>query len=83
VQVTKFNLVTDLQIMLSRVPYSSFLFECNTERGCIDQLYIELGFKSLCQIVFAYLLFQKVKEAYVRHPTKGQLISKANFEVFI
>jgi hypothetical protein len=42
-QVTKFNLVTDLQIMLSNVPYSSFLFECNTERGCIDQLYIELG----------------------------------------
>jgi hypothetical protein len=43
VQVTKFNLVTDLQIMLSNVPHSSFLFECNTERGCIDQLYIELG----------------------------------------
>jgi hypothetical protein len=42
-QVTKFNLVTDLQIMLSNVPHSSFLFECNTERGCIDQLYIELG----------------------------------------
>ena len=42
-QVTKFNLVTDLQFMLSNVPYSSFLFECNTERGCIDQLYIELG----------------------------------------
>ena len=42
-QVTKFNLVTDLQIMLSNVTHSSFLFECNTKRGCIDQLYIELG----------------------------------------
>ena len=42
-QVTKFNLVTDLQIMLSKVTHSNFYFECNTERGSIDQLYIELG----------------------------------------
>ena len=42
-QVTKFNLVTDLQIMLSNVPDSRFYPECNTERGFIDQLYIELG----------------------------------------
>ena len=42
-QVTKFNLVTDLQIMLSNVTHSNFYFECNTERGSIDQLYIELG----------------------------------------
>ena len=27
-------------------PNQSFLFECNTERGCIDQLYIELGVQS-------------------------------------
>ena len=45
-QVTKFNLVTDLQIMLSNVTHSNFYFECNTERGSIDQLYIELGFQS-------------------------------------
>ena len=44
-QVTKFNLVTDLQIMLSNVTHSNFYFECNTERGFIDQLYIELGTK--------------------------------------
>jgi hypothetical protein len=50
-QVTKFNLVTDLQIMLSNVPYSSFLFECNTEKGCIDQLYIELG-KNVFDLIF-------------------------------
>ena len=42
-QVTKFNLVTDLQIMLFNVTHSNFYFECNTERGSIDQLYIELG----------------------------------------
>ena len=42
-QVTKFNLVTDLQIMLSNVTHSNFYFECNTERGSLDQLYIELG----------------------------------------
>ena len=41
-QVTKFNLVTDLQIMLSNVTHSNFYFECNKERGSIDQLYIEL-----------------------------------------
>ena len=45
-QVTKFNLVTDLQIMLSNVTHSHFNPECNTERGCIDQLYIELGMQS-------------------------------------
>ena len=49
-QVTKVNLVADLQIMLSNVPDSCFYLEsCNTERGFIDQLYIELyielGFK--------------------------------------
>ena len=42
-QVTKFNLVTDLQIMLSNVTHSNFCFKCNKERGPIDQLYIELG----------------------------------------
>ena len=42
-QGTKFNLVTDLQIMLFNVTHSNFNFECNTERGPIDQLYIELG----------------------------------------
>ena len=42
-QVTKFNLITDLQIMLCNVTYSNFYFECNTERGSKDQLYIELG----------------------------------------
>ena len=42
-QVTKFSLVTDLQIMLSNVTHSNFKFECNKERGSIDQLYIELG----------------------------------------
>ena len=43
-QVTKFNLVTDLKIMLSNVTHSHFYFECNKERGPIDQLYIELGY---------------------------------------
>ena len=42
-QVTKFNLVTDLKIMLSNVTHSHFYFECNKERDPIDQLYIELG----------------------------------------
>ena len=42
-QGTKFNLVTDLQIMLFNVTHSNFYFECNTERGSTDQLYIELG----------------------------------------
>mgnify|MGYP006056599415 CR=1 FL=1 len=42
-QVTKFNLVTDLQIMLSNVTHSNFYFECNTERGSIDQLYTGCG----------------------------------------
>ena len=32
-QGTKFNLVTDLQIMLFNVTHSNFNFECNTERG--------------------------------------------------
>ena len=45
-QVTKFNLVTDLKIMLSNVTHSHFYFECNKERGPIDQLYIELGLNS-------------------------------------
>ena len=47
-QVTKFNLVSlvsDLQIMLFNVIHSNFYFECNKERGSIDQLYIELGLK--------------------------------------
>ena len=43
-QVTKFNLVTDLQIMLFNVTHSNSNFECNKEKGYIDQLYIELGF---------------------------------------
>ena len=42
-QGTKFNLVTDLQIMLCNVTHSHFYFECNKERGPIEQLYIELG----------------------------------------
>ena len=29
--------------MLSNVTHSNFNFECNQERGSIDQLYIELG----------------------------------------
>ena len=29
--------------MLSNVTHSHFYFECNKERGPIDQLYIELG----------------------------------------
>ena len=29
--------------MLSNVTHSNFYFECNKERGSIDQLYIELG----------------------------------------
>ena len=49
-QVTKFNLVTDLQIMLSNVTHSNFNFECNTERGSIDQLYIELGLKLIATV---------------------------------
>ena len=40
---TKFNLVTDLQIMLSNVPDSRLNPEYNTESGFIDQLFIELG----------------------------------------
>ena len=43
-QVTKFNLDTDLKIMLSNVTHSHFYCECNKERGPIDQLYIELGY---------------------------------------
>ena len=43
-QGTKFNLVTDLQIMLFNVTHSNSNFECNKERGSIDQLYIELGY---------------------------------------
>ena len=31
--------------MLSNVTHSNFNFECNKERGSIDQLYIELGLK--------------------------------------
>ena len=42
-QVTKFNLVTDLQIMLSNVTHSNFYFECNTERSSIKSLSIALG----------------------------------------
>ena len=30
--------------MLSNVTHSNFNFECNKERGSIEQLYIELGF---------------------------------------
>ena len=33
--------------MLSNVTHSRFNPECNTERGCIDQLYIELGLWTL------------------------------------
>ena len=51
-QVTKFNLVTDLQIMLSNVTNSSFYFECNKERGPIDHLYIELGYESVLSLTF-------------------------------
>jgi hypothetical protein len=29
--------------MLSNVTHSNSYFECNKKRGCIDQLYIELG----------------------------------------
>ena len=43
-QVTKFNLVADLQIMLSNVPDPCFYPECNTEWSFIDQPHIELGF---------------------------------------
>ena len=57
-QVTKFNLVTDLPIMLSNVTHSNLYFECNTERGPIDQLYIELGYllkKILKPAIFCHL----------------------------
>ena len=46
-QGTKFNLITDLQIMLFNVTHSNSNFECNKEEGFIDQLYIELGAESL------------------------------------
>ena len=43
--------------MLSNVPHSNFYFECNTERGCIDQLYIELGkYPVFCINSVAYVL---------------------------
>ena len=59
--------------MLSNVPDSHFYPECNTERGFIDQLYIELGLKqsntnfwlmNFCrvrasQIIFMYVLVLK------------------------
>ena len=48
-QVTKFNLVTDLKIMLSNVTHSHFYFECNKERGPKDQLYIELGIQPILE----------------------------------
>ena len=68
-QVTKFNLVTDLQIMLPNVTHSHFNSECNTERGCIDQLYIELGPKSLIYNIlkFCYLIIFFPKT----HPSFG------------
>ena len=37
-----FQAITKIETSLI---FSSFLFKCNTERGCIDQLYIELGLK--------------------------------------
>ena len=58
-QVTKFNLVTDLKIMLSNVTHSHFYFECNKERGPIDQLYIELGLRQI---------FAKAKKYYLARP---------------
>ena len=66
-QVTKFNPVADLQIMLSNVTHSNFYFECNTERGSIDQLYIELGYFQIyparpCK-------FKTDKWDYLRGPT--------------
>ena len=42
-QATFWNMNSSVKAVLV-VPYSSFLFECNTERGCIDQLYIEPGY---------------------------------------
>ena len=39
-QITKFNLVTDLQIMLSNIPDSRFYPECNTERDFIGGFYL-------------------------------------------
>ena len=38
-QVNKFNPVTGLQIIHSNVTHPNFYFECNAERGPIDQLY--------------------------------------------
>ena len=33
--------------MLSNVTHSNSYFECNKKRGCIDQLYIELGYQGI------------------------------------
>ena len=56
-QGTKFNLVTDLQIMLFNVTHSNSNFECNKERGSIDQLYIELGMEAECGSLGLVLMF--------------------------
>ncbi len=65
--VTKFNLVTDLQIMLSNVTHSHFNSECNTERGCIDQLYIELGLQSWKSWKYAYFCNEKYHQSNFLH----------------
>jgi hypothetical protein len=42
----------------NHVADSSFYFECNTDRGIIDQLYIELGMQS----AFRHIFKEQVKQ---------------------
>ena len=79
-QVTKFNIVTDLQIMLFNVTHSHFYSECNKERGSIAQLYIELGFS---QTNFNQKIKIKTKDC---HSIKGYAIEVRNqhkFEILL
>ena len=74
-QVIKFNLITDLQIMLSNVTHSDFYSECNTERGFIEQLYIELGIQPIHQQKACDLSFLETESLRAWHHQKGVAMS--------
>jgi hypothetical protein len=74
-QVTKFNLVTDLQIMLSNVTDSHFYPECNTERGFIHQLYIELGFMPK--------IYYFIYDSIPLHPSVSKLLSLQGYPTYL
>ena len=64
--------------MLSNVTHSNSYFECNKKRGCIDQLYIELGMDSSVSYSQSFLKCRSTK-LVLQSGISRKILSITNF----